>query len=135
MYMLDSNICIYLIKSKNKILIDKIAKVNKKDIFISTIVISELETGAKLSNFFDVDRFKLNQFLSAFNICDYNYNAAEKYGEIRSKLINKNLEKQVGALDLLIAAHAMSLNLTLITNNIRDYKNIYGLKLKDWSKI
>jgi len=124
LYMLDTNICSYIIRGyipKEK-LIDK-------NIGISSIVASELLYGAKKKGSKKLMKI-VNLFLNSFEIYDFNKQAAEEYSKIRV-----DLEKQgliIGAYDLQIAAHAKSLDAILVTNNIKEFSRINGLKLENW---
>ncbi len=124
LYMLDTNICSYIIRgyiTKEK-LIDK-------NIGISSIVASELLYGAKKKGSKKLMKI-VDLFLNSFGIYDFNKQAAEEYSKIRV-----DLEKQgliIGAYDLQIAAHAKSLDAILVTNNIKEFSRINGLKLENW---
>jgi tRNA(fMet)-specific endonuclease VapC len=98
---------------------------------VSIITVSELECGAAKSQHPQRNREALEQFLLPLEILNYDSAAAFHYGEIRS-----NLEKAgtpIGPLDTLIAAHARSLNTTLITNNLDEFRRVPGLKVVDWT--
>jgi tRNA(fMet)-specific endonuclease VapC len=73
----------------------------------------------------------LDKFLSPLEILDFGYHAANEYGRIRAALEKKGTP--IGSLDTLIAAHAKSLGLTLVTNNVREFKRVSGLKIEDWA--
>ena len=124
LYMLDTNICSYIIRGyipKEK-LIDK-------NIGISSIVASELLYGAKKKGSKKLMKI-VDLFLNSFEIYDFNKQAADEYSKIRV-----DLEKQgliIGAYDLQIAAHAKSLNAVLVTNNMKEFSRINGLKLENW---
>lgn len=130
-YMLDTNICIYILKNKNDKLIKKFANCQFGDIGISSIVYSELIYGVEKSVKKDENLKNLLKFLSAIVICDYDVDAANEYGRIRSSLESDG--KVIGSLDMLIAAHASSKKATLITNNEREFKRIKGLKVDNWT--
>jgi tRNA(fMet)-specific endonuclease VapC len=129
-FLLDTNICIYIIKQKPPEVIKKFNDYNVGDISISSITVAELEDGVKKSQKVQQNQQALNQFLLPLTIVDFDYLAAQTYGEIRT-----NLEKQgnpIGALDLLIAAVAIAHDLTLITNNTKEFDRIPNLKLENW---
>lgn len=99
---------------------------------ISSITVSELQYGVSKSNFKKQNLKRLEEFLTPFEILPYDQMAAKHYGEIRFKL-----EKQghiIGPLDMLIAAHAISKGLTLVTNNEKEFKRIQSLKVENWAK-
>ena len=121
--MLDTNICIYIIKNKPKSVIEKFKNYNIGDISLSSITISELYYGVYKSNYVQKNLLALEQFLQPFNIVEYDLKASIEYGKIRA-----TLEKQgniIGGLDMQIAAHAKSLDMTLITN-IANQKQTIG---------
>jgi len=124
LYMLDTNICSYIIRgyiSKEKLIDKKIG--------ISSIVVSELLYGAKKKGSKKLIKI-VDLFVNSFEIYEFDKNAAIEYSKIRV-----NLEKQgliIGAYDLQIAAHVKSLNAILVTNNIKKFRRINGLKLENW---
>lgn len=130
MYMLDTNICIYIIKQKPKSVIDKLKKMKNANICISSITYSELLYGAEKSSNIAKNLLALTMFLSNIEILSYDESASIDYGIIRSKL--EKQEKIIGPLDMLIAAHAKSLNITLVSNNLKEFERVDGLKLENW---
>ena len=130
MYMLDTNICIYIIKQKPKSVIDKFKKMKNANICISSITYSELLYGAEKSSNIAKNLLALTMFLSNIEILSYDESASIDYGIIRSKLEKQG--KIIGPLDMLIAAHAKSLNITLVSNNLKEFERVDGLKLENW---
>ena len=128
--MLDTNICIYMINKRPSWILDNLHSYRLGEIGISSIVYSELLYGVYKSKKIEQNLIALNQFSYAFSIKDYDEAAADEYGKIRANLEMKG--KTVGANDLLIAAHAISLNVPLATNNIREFSLIENLSLLDW---
>ncbi|MFH1856709.1 MAG: type II toxin-antitoxin system VapC family toxin [Candidatus Omnitrophota bacterium] len=131
-YLLDTNICIYIIKKKPLEVINKLTKINISDIGMSSITLSELEYGVEKSQSSDRNRIALLEFLSPIEIYNYDDSAAKEYGVIRAELERKG--NIVGSLDMLIAAHAKSLGLILVTNNEKEFKKIPELKIENWVK-
>lgn len=131
-YLLDTNICIYVIKKKPVNVLQKLTSMDISDIGISSITLSELEYGVEKSRFPLKNRMALLEFLSPLEVFGYDGPAARKYGEIRAGLEKKG--SVIGSLDMLIAAHAVSLGLILITNNESEFKKISGLKIENWVK-
>ncbi len=129
-YMLDTNICIYILKNYNEKLISKFSKYKFGDIGISSIVYSELIYGVEKSLKRDENLKNLLKFLSSIIICDYDVEAANEYGKIRSDL--EKAGNIIGSLDMLIAAHASSKKVILITNNVKEFKRIKHLKVENW---
>ncbi len=130
-YMLDTNICIYIIKKKPPEVIKKILKHDPTEICISVITYSELMYGAEKSEFPERNKAAITLFLSSLSIMQYDNCAAKEYGRIHS-----DLEKQgkiIGGMDMLIASHAKSQDLTLVTNNTREFCCVKNLKVEDWT--
>jgi len=128
--MLDTNICIYLINNKYLKLAQKIASIPYEDICISTITQAELEYGVSKSLHPAKNSQALAKFLSTISIIDFDTNAAETYGDIRFDLERKG--KTIGNMDMLIAAHAKSMNAVIVTNNTREFERVEGLVLENW---
>lgn len=129
-YILDTNICIYLIKKKPISVLNRLSKIKIKEVGISTITLSELEYGAAKSSNPDKNRVALIGFASLLEIYNYDARAAREYGIIRADLERSG--KIIGAMDMLIAAQAKGLNLILVTNNEKEFNRIPGLKIENW---
>ena len=130
MYLIDTNICIYIMNEYPPEVIQKFREIGVGNICISSITVSELQYGVHKSKQIKKNRKRLDEFLSPFEISSYDESASKHYGQIRSYL-----EKQgnlIGPLDMLIAAHALSENLTLITNNEKEFKRVKSLKVENW---
>ncbi|NIR69195.1 type II toxin-antitoxin system VapC family toxin [candidate division KSB1 bacterium] len=130
-FMLDTNICIYVIKKKPRQVLDHFQKTKPGDVGISTITLSELMYGVEKSQRKRQNRLALLQFLATLEIVPYDALAAEHYGVIRSEL--ERAGQPIGALDMLIAAHARSLNLTVVTNNVKEFSRVPALKIANWA--
>lgn len=128
--MLDTNICIYLIKKHPSQIIARFKKCNVQDICISSIVLSELEFGVYNSEHVTKNSIALTKFLIPFDLVGFDDVAAKKYGQIRAIMERKGLV--IGPYDLLIAAHALSLNLVLVTNNVREFSRVPDLRVENW---
>ena len=129
-YMLDTNICIYLMNNKSNKIIDRFHNTDPKELCISNITYSELMYGVEKSKKRELNFTKLLLFLSDINILNYDFYASEEYGRIRAELEKKG--KIIGPYDLLIAAHAKSKNLILVTNNTKEFKRVEQLKIENW---
>ncbi len=128
--MLDTNICIYLIKNKPIEVKEKFNVYEVGEICISSITVSELYYGVHKSQMVERNLQALALFLAPLNIVDYDEKAAIEYGKIRSDL--ESIGKTIGSLDMLIAAHAKSMGVTLVTNNTKEFERVHGLKLENW---
>lgn len=130
-YMLDTNICIYIIKKKPVTVYKTLEKLNIGDICISAITLAELAYGVEKSQNKEKNKLALTVFSAPFEILPFSDKAALVYGQIRAELERRG--KIIGAHDMLIAAHALSENLTLVTNNTAEFKRIPGLTLENWA--
>jgi len=128
--MLDTNICIYIIKNKPDSVLKKFETLTSFDVCISSIVLAELEYGAFKSKNPEKNFAAIDEFLSGVTIFSFNKYAAKEYGDIRAALEKQGLP--IGMNDLLIAAHAKALNLILVTNNEREFKRIENLSVENW---
>ena len=130
-YMLDTNICIFMMKHIPQVI--SAFEANKNDgIAISTIVLAELEHGVANSQISVKSRNNLINFLANVAVLDFDSRAAVEYGKICADLYKKGTP--IGTMDMLIGAHAKSLGLTLVTNNTREFSRIAGLHTEDWSE-
>ena len=130
-FMLDTNICIYLIKQKPPKVLMHFKSHAVGDIGISSITLAELRYGVFKSQYVEKNRQALDEFILPLEITDFDERAAEEYGTVRAAL--EKAGKPVGSMDMLIGAHALSLGVTLVTNNVREFKQIKSLKVVDWS--
>ena len=130
-YMLDTNICIYLIKQKPEKVLRRFKDHSMGDIGISSITLAELRFGVEKSQQIQNNRQALEEFILPLEIADFDEKAAVIYGAVRAAL--EKAGTPVGSMDMLIGAHALSLDLTLVTNNVREFKQIKNLNVVDWS--
>jgi tRNA(fMet)-specific endonuclease VapC len=128
--MLDTNICIYIIKQKPRSVLERFAAFPVGDLGISVITLAELEYGASKSSEPDRNSEALEQFVSPLEIAVFDRLATSVYGKIRALLEKRG--RPIGSMDLLIAAHALSLNVRLVTNNMREFKRVPGLRVENW---
>ena len=130
-YMMDTNICIYAIKNKPESVIRKILSQNPEDLCISVVPYAELMHGVEKSQAVEKNRIAMSLFLSAITVLDFDGEAAEAYGQIRAELERKGTP--IDPMDLLIAGHARSQGLILVTNNTREFARVTGLRIEDWT--
>lgn len=130
-YMLDTNIGIYIMNRRPIEVINQFKQFDIGEIGVSTITVSELRYGAAKSKNREVNQQRVDAFLLPFEIMPYDEIAADSYGHIRWQLEKRG--EMIGPLDLLIAAHAVSRDLVLITNNEREFKRVENLKLENWA--
>lgn len=129
-YFLDTNICIYFLKGKYTILHDKILSINPNTIKIPSIVKAELLFGAEKSIKKEQNIEMINQFLLPFEILSFDDDEAIEYSKIRA-LLEKN-GNIIGPNDLIIASIVKSNNGILITNNVKEFERVEGLKIENW---
>jgi len=132
MYLLDTNICIYIIRKKPVDFLKTLKTKSKKDIYISTITIAELEYGVSKSQFPEKNKIALIEFLSVFNILPFDDADAVEFGMIKTDLEKKGTI--IGPMDLLIAGQAKAKKLILVTNNIKEFARVEGIKMENWVK-
>jgi tRNA(fMet)-specific endonuclease VapC len=131
-YMLDTDICSYVMKRSNDLLLQRLRKVPVSDVCISVITKSELLYGVEVSPRRQQDEAALHAFLSYVEVLDFPDNASSHYGQIRAHL--KKSGTTIGGNDLFIAAHARSLGLALVTHNTREFGRVPRLKIEDWAR-
>lgn len=129
-FLLDTNICIYLIKQKPPSVLVKFRALEPGDVGLSSITAAELHYGVEKSQFPDKNRQALNEFMLPLEMAPFNEKAAAIYGRIRTRLEQRG--RMIGSYDMLIAAHAISLEATLVTNNVKEFSRIPGLKVSNW---
>ena len=129
-YLLDTNICIYIINKRPASVLDNICSKHPDEISISSITIAELNYGAERSRYPHQNRIAILEFLMPFNLLNFDQRAASYYGKIREKLESKGTP--IGPMDLLLASQATAYNLIFVTNNIKEFKRIDILRLENW---
>ena len=131
-FMLDTNTCIYVIKLKPSKVINRFKRTEISQIGISSITLSELLYGVSKSSKPDQNQVALMQFVAPLEILPYDDEAAQNYGDLRAQLEKRGTP--IGSLDMLIAAHALSIACTLITNNEKEFIRVPKLKIDNWVK-
>lgn len=131
-YLLDTNICIYVIRQKPPQVLQRFYAHHPGDIGISVITVAELQHGVYKSSQPAQSAKALAQFLLPLTEIDFTPEAAQVYGEIRAHLEKHGMS--IGPLDLFIAAHALQLNLTVITNNVGEFSRVPGLRVENWAE-
>jgi len=131
-YLLDTSVCVELIRRRATRLLKQMAQRPTADFALSSITLAELQYGAEKSARPPHQRQTLEKFLVPFTVLDFDHIASAAYGRIRVKL--EAVGTPMGALDLLIAAHAISRDLVVLTRNLKEFKRVAGLKVEDWTK-
>ncbi len=129
-YMLDTNICIYIIKNNPKSIAEKFALLDIGQVCISSITLSELMYGVEKSQHIKKNKTALEKFTLLLDVMAFDDSAANHYGNIRAYLEKKGTV--IGPLDLMIAAHARSLSYKLVTNNEKEFLRVPQLKIENW---
>jgi len=131
-FMLDTNICIYVIKQKPAKVIRRFKRTKISQIGISSITMSELSYGVYKSSKPEQNQIALAQFVAPLEILPYGDEAVDYYAQLRVHLEKKGTP--IGALDMLIAAQALSIDCTLVTNNEKEFSRVPNLKTVNWVK-
>ncbi|MDR1149033.1 MAG: type II toxin-antitoxin system VapC family toxin [Spirochaetaceae bacterium] len=130
MYLLDTNICIYIVNKHPTEIVNRLEKYQPSEIKISSITVAEMEYGASKSKYREKNREALKKFLSPFEIINFDSMDAEIYGIIRSELEQDG--NIIGPYDMQLAAQALRTDYVFVTNNIREFKKIKRLKIENW---
>lgn len=130
-YMLDTNICIFAIRNSNDNVLKKFREHLEDELYISSITLAELMYGVEKSRKPEQNRNALLQFLTLIDIKEFSEKAAIEYGKIRAFLENQGTP--IGPLDTLIAAHAVSENMILVTHNTKEFLRIPDLTVENWT--
>ena len=131
-YMLDTNICIYVIKHKPETVFQKLQNTNPEDVCISSVTYAELVHGVEKSAAAEKNRLALSMFLANMEILGFDVEAADCYGKIRADLEKKGTP--IGPLDMMIAGHAQSLGYTVVTNNVKEFSRVSALRIENWAE-
>ncbi|MCI7766761.1 MAG: type II toxin-antitoxin system VapC family toxin [Oscillospiraceae bacterium] len=131
-YMLDTNICIYAIKHRPPQVLERLKEHEPSEICISAITYAELVHGVEKSAAVEKNRLALTLLLSNIEIIDFDSNAANEYGNIRAAL--EKAGTPIGPLDMMIAGHARSISYTVVTNNVREFERVSGLRIENWAE-
>jgi tRNA(fMet)-specific endonuclease VapC len=131
-YLLDTNICVYLIRQKSSVVLQHLTQLAFIDVAVSSITVAELQYGVAKSSAPQQNEIALDHFLLPLTIIPFDETAAGPYGEIRTYLESQGAP--IGAMDLMIAAQAQSLGLIVVTNNVREFSRVPNLAIEDWTK-
>ena len=131
MFLLDTDICIFAIKKRSEIVLMKLKEKISDGIYISSLTVAELEFGVENSKRIEKNRIALIKFLSIFNILNFDDTDAIAYGRLKTDLRKQG--RIIGPIDMLLAAQALNKELILVTNNVKEFERVKGLKIEDWS--
>jgi tRNA(fMet)-specific endonuclease VapC len=131
-YLLDTNICIYIAKRKPDRVLARLRQLRPGDIGMSVVTYLELVYGAWKSDQVETNLDRLEQLRNLIPVQSLDADVGRYYGRVRAELEKKGVP--IGAYDLMIAAHALSLGLTVVTNDVREFARVDGLRLDNWAK-
>lgn len=129
MYLLDTNICVYAIRKRPEPVFRRLSAVGEQDVAISVVTAFELEVGALRAHGTHYSE-AVRLFIAELSVLSLDDSARTAYGQLRTDLERHGAV--IGAYDMLIAAHALTLNATLVTNNEGEFKRVKGLKIENW---
>lgn len=130
MWLLDTNICIYLIKRKPERVLQRLRELDISTVGVSSITVAELQYGVAKSARPEQNALALAALLAPLDILAFDDDAASVYGAVRAGL--ERAGTPIGSMDLLIAAHALALGRTVVTNNTREFSRVASLKVENW---
>ena len=130
MYMLDTDICIFITRKSEPSLLERIESVPLEQQCISVVTLAELLYGVQVSSKKKANQEVVDLFAQHIEVLEWTPDAAKHYAEIRAGLKKKG--QQLGSNNLLIAAHARSIGAVIVTNNVKDFGRVKGLKLENW---
>jgi tRNA(fMet)-specific endonuclease VapC len=129
MVLLDTNICVFLIRKRPESVLRRLSAAEGQTVALSVITAFELEVGALRAQGRAYSE-GVRQFLREFSVLPLEDAARECYGRVRTELERRG--QKIGAYDMLIAAHALTLNATLVTNNTTEFNRVKGLRIENW---
>lgn len=133
MWLLDTNICIYLIKKQPKRVLHRLRELDIATVGVSSITVAELQYGVAKSSRPEQNALALAAMLAPLEVLPFDDGAAAVYGTVRATL--ERAGTPIGSMDLLIAAHARALGRTIVTHNTREFNRVSGLKVEDWAEV
>ena len=131
-YMLDTNTLVYVLNARpqHQAVLDRFNQQDPRNLCLSSITLAELRFGVEQSQRRASTQGKLDRVIGALNVAPFEERAARAYGSLRALLQASG--KPIGPLDTLIAAHALSLGVALVTNNMREFSRVRGLRVENW---
>ena len=132
MWLLDTNICIYLIKKKPERLLHRLREVDIAAVSVSAVTVAELQYGVAKSARPEQNALALAAFLAPLGVDTFDDGAAAAYGQLRADL--ERVGTPIGSLDMLIAAQALASGRIVVTNNTQEFRRVAGLKVEDWTE-
>jgi tRNA(fMet)-specific endonuclease VapC len=131
-FLLDTNVCVDYLNGRHPTVTRSILKRSPDDLCVSSIVAAELRYGAEKSAHRQRNHHRLDLFLTEIQCVDFDAVAAASYGRVRAALERRG--RLIGAYDMQIAAHALALRLVLVSDNVREFRRVPGLKIENWRR-
>ncbi len=131
LYMLDTDTCSYVIRERPIGVLERFRKLSMDQVCISAVTYAELIYGVERSSSKRINRPIVNDFVQHLDIIEWGKEAAERYGKVRAEL--EPAGTPIGAMDMMIAAHAKSIKAALVTNNQKQFAKVKGLKIENWA--
>jgi tRNA(fMet)-specific endonuclease VapC len=128
--MLDTNTCMAIIRRRSPQVLQRFSDYSIGEVGISWATLAELEFGVSKSQHAAQNKAALEEFLLPLEVASFDREAAVVYGQVRAALERRGTP--IGSMDTMIAAHALTLGVTLVTNNLREFSRVPGLKVVDW---
>ena len=132
-YLLDTNVCADFLNQRYPTVVERLTRASPEDLCISSVVVAELRYGADRSARKAQNHEKLDVFISEIQCLDFDLAAARAFGRIRTALEADGAV--IGPYDMMIAAHALSLRLVLVTDNEGEFRRVAGLKVENWRQM
>ena len=129
--LLDTNVCIHIIRRQPQAVLRRFENYGIGEVGVSSVTVAELRYGAEKSSRPEQNLEALGRFLLPLEILAFGEEAAAAYGRVRAAL--ERAGTPIGPLDTMIAAHAVSVSVTLVTNNTREFQRVPGLEVEDWT--
>ena len=131
LYMLDTDTCAFILRKSSPVLLNRIQQVPLVQQCVSVVTFAELLYGLQVASKKKTNQIAFDEMMRHLAVLDWNPEAARHYADIRHTL--QKTGRQLGANDLFIAAHARSLGATVVTNNVKDFARVRGLKVENWT--
>ena len=131
-YLLDTNVCVDYLNGRFPRVVQRIQSCSPEDLSVSSVAVAELRFGAEKSTHRQRNHERLDVFLADVQCVDFDADAALVYGRIRTALERRGAV--IGPYDLQIAAHALSLSVVLVSDNVREFRRVSGLRVENWRR-
>ena len=129
-YLLDTNVCVDYLTGRYPAVVERIRRSSPEDLRLSAVVVAELRYGADHSAHRSANHGRIDVLVAEIDCLDFGREAAAAYGRVRAAL--EAAGKPIGPNDMLIGAHALAGGLVLVTDNVREFRRIRGLKVENW---